>query len=102
MDAFWAVIDGQIEELKSAKTAADVVRIFATEKNPYGPDSNPHVPAFFAGSGGDYDFLGTLQEAGGWELVWYRAHYYWCAKASDGSFITYVEGDIFPEKQRPL
>ena len=53
IEGFWQVISQQIAQLREARTADDVLRILATEDNPYG---DPHIsgaPAFFAGSGGE-------------------------------------------------
>lgn len=90
-DGFWAAIDAQITELRTARTAADVLRILAVQGH--------NSPAFFAGSGGDQSVYGALSEAG-WDTVWYAADYHWAMRASDGSSITYIEGDIFPGSQR--
>jgi hypothetical protein len=92
-DAFWDVIDAQLQELQSAKTATDVVRILSQERNPYGPGTSS-AAGFFAGSGGD-DTIEDALSAAGWEHAWYKAHYHFCMRAPDGSFITYVEGDIY-------
>lgn len=90
---FWQVIDRQLTELRSARSADDVVRILATENNPYG---DPHIsgsPAFFAGGGGDETVRAALSAAG-WRLAWSKAPYYYAMTAPDGSAITYTEGDI--------
>jgi hypothetical protein len=92
---FWAVIDNQLEQARTAATADDVLRIFATGGNPYG---DPHIsgaPGFFAGSGGDGSLKDSLYTAG-WTPVWTEASYHWAMRAPDGSGITYVEGDLFP------
>lgn len=127
LDAFWAHIDNQIEELRSARTVYDVLRIC------------PRIPGtssgdgFFGGGGGDVLPNDPLSEAG-WEYVWVEAHYYWCMQApgggssecccrgdlhspiascpecvagmhSDcwkaGGMITYVEGDLYRGNQHP-
>lgn len=85
---FWEVIDQQVEELKTAKSADDVVKVLNSFSAPSSGD------AFFAGSGGDGSVFGSLSEAG-WTTVWYEAHYYWKMRAPDGSTIEYVEGDIY-------
>jgi hypothetical protein len=92
--AFWAHIGAQLEEAGTAGSAADVLRIFAHENDPYGEGHNTGVPAFFAGSGGDDSLYEALSDAG-WEPVWWKAGYWWCMKAPDGSAVTYVEGDIY-------
>lgn len=94
LTSFWAEVDAQLTELKTAATAADVLRICATDKNPYG---DPHIsssPAFFAGGGGDDSVMDALREAG-WVVTWAEADYHYTMKAPDGTYITYVEGDIY-------
>ena len=92
LDAFWAEIDRQLLELKSAKSADDVLRIC------------PAVPGvssgegFFAGSGGDGAVSSSLLVAG-WQMVSYDAHYYWCMRAPNGDKVTYVEGDLYRGNQ---
>lgn len=88
MDGFWAQIDAQLEELKQAKTADDVIRILG------GADQASAGEAFFAGSGGDGRVEDSLETAG-WTFAWREAHYYWAMHAPNGDGITYVEGDIY-------
>lgn len=88
MQDFWKVIDEQLEALKTAGTADDVLAILTTE---------PCVSAgdgFFAGGGGDYTPRDSLYQAG-WTTIWTEAPYYYALRAPDGSAITYVEGDIY-------
>jgi len=85
LDMFWAVIDEQLQELRTAKNADDVLRILANDK---GPDRG-----FFAGSGGDETVSDALHTAG-WELVWSESSLCYTMRAPDGSVITYIEGDI--------
>ena len=92
MDTFWTVIAEQIAELRTAKTADEVLHILRPERNPYGPGHSSH--AFFAGSGGDDSVMEALTDAG-WVRTWAKASYYWVMRAPDGSKITYVEGDVF-------
>ncbi|MFJ9234397.1 hypothetical protein ACIRJ3_05355 [Streptomyces anulatus] len=84
------MIDAQLKELESAKGADDVIRILG------GSGSGE---AHFAGSGGDGTVRASLFTAG-WELVWQEADYFWVMKASDGSMITYIEGDIYRGDKR--
>jgi hypothetical protein len=94
-DNFWATIGRQLEEAATARSAGDVIRIFATADNPYG---DPHItgaPGFFAGSGGDGSLSEAL-DAAGWSRAWSEASYHWKMTAPDGSAITYVEGDLYP------
>lgn len=100
LDGFWAAVDQQLTELKSATSADDVLRILSPERNPYGADSCS-ADGFFAGSGGDDSVWGSLIEAG-WTLVWAEASYHYVMRAPDGSAITYVEGDIYRGNQRPI
>ena len=87
MNDFWAHIDSQISQLRTAKTADEVLAICP-------PTTVADGAGFFAGSGGDATVLDALREAG-WTVVDWRATYYWCAQAPDGSLITYVEGDLY-------
>lgn len=95
MSDFWKEIDRQLDELKTATSAADVTRILSRERCP-----DPHVmacdnaAAFFAGGGGDDTVYEALREAG-WKVVWYDAWYYNCLRAPNGDKITYVEGDVY-------
>ncbi|MFE6746011.1 hypothetical protein ACFVGM_09180 [Kitasatospora purpeofusca] len=96
-DKFWVEIAKQLKELESAKTADEVFPILSDERNPYGPDWDGRdggAEGFFAGSGGDGTVRESL-EAAGWDYVWFKAHYYWCMKAPDGSMVTYIEGDVY-------
>ncbi|MGW3932914.1 hypothetical protein ACWECC_33195 [Streptomyces microflavus] len=80
---FWEVIAAQLDELRSAKNATDVLRILAPENNP--------TRGFFAG--GDDTVEDALHTAG-WTVVWAESSLYYTMRAPDGSMITYVEGDI--------
>lgn len=96
---FWQAIDGQLAELRQARTAGDVLRILATEGNPYGDPHISSAPAFFAGSGGDETVMDALREAG-WRVTWAEAAYYYTMTALDGTAITYIEGDVYPGTKR--
>jgi hypothetical protein len=85
--SFWEAIDAQLEALKSAKTADEVLAIL-----PHSPEASGQ--GFFAGGGGDYTPADSLYQAG-WSTIWYEAPYYYALQAPDGSAITYVEGDIY-------
>ncbi|MGZ2355715.1 hypothetical protein LRE75_03245 [Streptomyces sp. 372A] len=85
LDLFWAVIAQQLQELRTANDADDVLRILA---NGNGPNRG-----FFAGSGGDETVSGALRAAG-WESVGAESPLYYTMRAPDGSMITYIEGDI--------
>jgi hypothetical protein len=98
-DTFWATIDAQLKEASTAATADDVLRIFATARNPYGDAHITGAPGFFAGSGGDDTLMDALYAAG-WSLVWAEASYHWAMRAPDGSGITYVEGDLYSGTER--
>lgn len=87
LDDFWAAIDAQLEQLKTAQTADDVMRICPTVP---GLSSSE---GFFGGSGGDGSVEEAL-EAAGWTHVRRDAHYYWCMRAPNGDKITYIEGDL--------
>jgi hypothetical protein len=98
LDPFWQVISQQLTELAAAGSAADVLRILATARNPYAllhGRSVTSAPGFFAGSGGDGTVQGALAAAG-WRVTWWKASYYYTMTAPDGSSVTYCEGDIYP------
>lgn len=85
---FWARIDEQIAQLRTATTAQQVVDII-------GPVPDLGVgDAFFEGSGGDQQVSHALEDAG-WGYAWREASYYWAMTAPDGTAITYIEGDIY-------
>jgi hypothetical protein len=94
MNSFWAAIETQLDELRTAVTADDVLRILTVAPGTSSGDG------FFAGGGGDGTVLESLTDAG-WVLVWMEAPYYWVAQAPNGDLITYVEGDIYRGDQRP-
>lgn len=85
---FWQHIDSQLERLRAARTADDVLAIL------------PKIPGtsagdgFFEGSGGDGTVSESLLDAG-WNFVWRQAGYYWCMKAPNGDAVTYIEGDLY-------
>ena len=92
LDTFWAEIDQQLAELRTARTAADVIRICP----PIRSVSDPAAQGFFAGGGGDHLPDGPLSAAG-WTFVWSKASYWWKMQSPDGSTITYTEGDLYAE-----
>lgn len=97
LDGFWEAIDSQLAEATKAKSAADVMRIFRTEANPYGDPGITNAKAFFGGSGGDATLYGALMKAG-W--TWVKGDdIFWVMKAPNGDLITYVEGDIYEGDQ---
>lgn len=85
LDRFWDHIDAQLEALKSATTADQVIEVL---------DPPSSGDAFFAGGGGDGRVQESLHEAG-WRTVWAEAWYYYVMKAPNGDQITYVEGDVY-------
>jgi hypothetical protein len=87
-NAFWDMIDKQLTDLRTARTADDVIRILG------GVEQASSGDAFFAGSGGDGTVYESLIDAG-WRVVWAEASYYWVAEAPNGDKVTYVEGDIY-------
>lgn len=96
LDAFWAVVEQQLDQLKTAKTADDVIRICPATPGISSGDG------FFGGSGGDASVEGALHEAG-WTHIWREAHYHWAMHApGDGGAITYVEGDLYKGNQPPV
>lgn len=94
LDGFWQAIDAQLEQLRTAKTPEDVIRVLG--------GSAEGADAFFAGGGGDDLPQEPLMEAG-WVFVWREAPYYWCMAApNDAGFITYIEGDVYVGNRGPL
>ncbi|WP_435270942.1 hypothetical protein [Streptomyces sp. 1222.5] len=87
LNGFWAMIDAQLKELETAKSADDVIRIL-------GKDEPSAGEAFFGGSGGDKSIAGALLTAG-WSFLWSEWEHHYAMRAPDGSEITYVEGDIY-------
>ncbi|MEU5242197.1 hypothetical protein ACH4UR_37385 [Streptomyces lydicus] len=97
---FWTVIAEQHQELHSARTADDVIRILSHDRNPYGPDWDGAAgDAFFAGAGGDKTVNAALRTAG-WTTIWAESPLYYVKRAPDGSVITYIEGDIYRGDRR--
>lgn len=95
MDEFWAEIDRQLAQLRTAKTVEDVMRVLANG------DENAQQ-GFFGGSGGDGSVYEALMDAG-WRVAWWDAGYFWAARCPDNrGGITYVEGDIIRGIQKPL
>jgi hypothetical protein len=96
LDGFWAAIDHQLEQLRTATTVDEVIGILGGKH----PDSSGD--AFFAGGGGDGSVYESLREAG-WEVAWFDAGYYWAMRTPDGrDGITYVEGDIMRGVRKPV
>lgn len=82
---FWQEINQQLMEISEAKTVADVITALG------GKDET----AFFAGSGGDNQVIEYLLASNGWKIVWVEADYHFIAKDSEGSYLNYVEGDVY-------
>jgi hypothetical protein len=100
---FWNEVDQQLEELKSAASADEVLAILSPKRNPYrhtdGDLNMISGDAFFAGGGGDSTPADSLLLAG-WRYIWSEAPYYYALEAPDGSRITYVEGDVYRGDRR--
>lgn len=91
---FWAGIDEQIDRLRTATTAQDVIDII-------GPKPGLGVAdAFFEGGGGD-TLPDTPLGLAGWRYAWKEAPYFWAMTAPDGTSITYIEGDIYLGNKEP-
>jgi len=86
MDEFWAEIERQLAELRTATTADRVIEVLG------GPAEG--ADAFFGGSGGEDSVSESLADAG-WRTVWSEASYYYVMQAPNGDKITYVEGDVY-------
>jgi len=99
-DVFWKAVDRQLEELKSATSADEVLAILSPERNPYRDRDMISGAGFFAGGGGDYTPADSLLQAG-WRYIWREAAYHYALYAPDGSAITYVEGDVYRGDRRP-
>lgn len=100
LEGFWAKIDQQVAELRTASTVDRVMEILG---------SRPEAAAagFFAGSGGADQLPEVLVYSAGWRPVWWEAVYYCCLEApepaADGErFLTYIEGDLYRGRQTPL
>jgi hypothetical protein len=87
----WDMVNAQVDELKSAKSADDVMRILSRERN--GQWHAGSGEGFFAGSGGDRSVLGALYAAG-WQMAWSESPIYYVLRAPNGDLITYCEGDV--------
>lgn len=95
---FWQNVDAQLDHIEKVKpnTAWHVIQIMNEYRTDYGMSSGE---AFFEGSGGDRQLLGSLIKSG-WHLDEMEAVYYYTAKhPSTGEIITYVEGDVFAGDQ---
>lgn len=94
LDSFWAIIDAQLQALRTAKGVDDVMSVLSTEGR--------HADAgFFGGSGGDEGVDEALLTAG-WSYLWCEASYHWAMRAPDGTVLTYIEGDVLRHNQPPL
>lgn len=94
MDSFWAIIDAQLNALRTARSVDDVMSVLSTE-------GRKADAGFFGGSGGDDQVCEVLAEAG-WTFLWCEADYHWAMRAPDGSILTYIEGDVIRHNQPPL
>lgn len=100
LSGFWEAVEQQLEELKTATTADEVLAILSAERNPYRDPAMASGDGFFAGGGGDSTPIDSLREAG-WTVIWYEAPYHYALRAPDGeSSITYVEGDVYRGDRR--
>jgi hypothetical protein len=103
-DTFWTAVKAQLTELREAKSADDVLRILAPERNPYRLETpnwtgmDEAADGFFAGSGGNTTLDEALDDAG-WSWVGGSAYHY-AMRAPDGSVITYCEGDVYRGDKR--
>jgi hypothetical protein len=93
-DDYWRNYETCLDRILGGVTVDELIR---TCNEHFAPSVGD---AFFPG-GGDRNLLGTLCDAG-WSPVWVQADYYFAAKDTAGSGITYVEGDIYWGVQRPF
>lgn len=89
-DAYWANVDAALDKVRdNGDTVEQVITIL---KEHFVPSSGE---AFCEGSGGDRGLADALfDEREGWSMVWYDAHYYWCAEDVNGNQLSYIEGDV--------
>lgn len=89
LDRFWLHIAAQLESLRAAESADDVLRICPPAPGVSVGDG------WFGGSGGDDSVLDALYDAG-WRAVWIEADYHYAMRSrATGDVITYCEGDIY-------
>lgn len=90
LDDYWTNVDAALNRIRDeGDTVDDVMRILNEHFTPSSTE------AFCEGSGGDRHLADALlSERTGWSLVWYDAHYYWCACDRDGKMLSYIEGDV--------
>ncbi|MFD0432202.1 hypothetical protein ACFQ60_48130 [Streptomyces zhihengii] len=84
LDTFWAAINQQLEQLRTATNADDVLR------TRHRPRPGPRILRRLRG---DETVSAALHHAG-WELTWAESSIDYTMRAPDGSMITYIEGDI--------
>lgn len=95
-DVFWRNYDVCSQELATARTVDDVLRICNSHFDKSSGD------AFFPGGSGDTEVLEVLIESG-WHPVWVQAWYYWGILQPDRKEgLHYVEGDIYRGVGKPL
>ncbi|GLY20022.1 hypothetical protein Kisp01_70360 [Kineosporia sp. NBRC 101677] len=93
-DDFRSVIERQLRELRTARTADEVLSILSRETALTLIGDGVAGDGFFAGSGGDGSVDESLTQAG-WHHIWFEAWYHCAMQAPNGDMITYVEGDIY-------
>lgn len=95
-DEFWDAVNAQCDELESAKSADDVMRILSQERSPYridDPNWSSGSEGFFAGSGGERSFLESVSAAG-WRRTWAESGLFYVVRSPNGDEVTYCEGDV--------
>ena len=94
-------------ELRTAASARDVLSILAQHANRLGQPANPaaggHFPAVTPETSLGSGISGTICESlhdAGWRFTWVEDTFHWCMAASDGSLLTYVNGDLYDGDHR--
>lgn len=87
---FWENCDAALDKCEQAKTVQEVVDVLNQHFDKSAGD------AFFGGSGGDRQLLDAIgKNPNGWRVFWAEAEYHWKARDTEGSILTYVEGDVY-------
>lgn len=90
MPDYWDNVNAALDKIRdTGKTVDDVMAVLGQYFTPSSTE------AFCEDSGSDRGLIDVLfDERDDWSMVWMDAHYYWCAKDSDGNLLSYIEGDV--------
>ncbi|MGW5267297.1 hypothetical protein ACWEQ4_01475 [Rhodococcus sp. NPDC003994] len=89
LDAYWANYEKALDEAAEVTTVADLVTVL---NNHFEPSA---AVAFFPSGSADRDLLGTLLDAGHFEIHWLEASYHYALRDRHGGKFTFVEGDVY-------